>query len=61
MINKIINRIDRNKEKSNCKCLNGYIFKIFFFYVVVIFVFFNGCIRFNDKNFNEIIKLFNNF
>lgn len=39
MTNKTSNRIDRNKEKSNCKCSNGYILKIPPFHVVVIFVF----------------------
>lgn len=61
MTNKTSNRIDRNKEKSNCKCSNGYILKIPPFHVVVIFVFFNGCTRPNDKIPNEITKLLNNF
>lgn len=62
MTNKTTNRIDRNKEKSNCKCSNGYILKIPPFHVVVIFVFFfNGCTRPNDKIPNEITKLLNNF
>lgn len=39
MTNKTTNRIDTNKEKSNCKCSNGYILKIPPFHVVVIFVF----------------------